>query len=304
MEQSPLEAVGGIIIPGVYLCKYNVDEIFKKENKDINAYLKDYTTGDTATRAKAAEELRKAMTKRETGKLCMKVNYSDNFGDFYFNTQDSNKNTLFFVPYLSDYDAEHDKFNKIEYNYGIVLHQEDNYGGAAYMFPDSDDNFFKKNINVYHFNKSNFDFVPYSFTLFEILPTTTAQGTVTLYDHLQENEGIPSSEKKLEKSFDITNAEVRKVLSAELKTGSDSDTLAQNTRSIEIKGPIFALLFEYDEFGGKCERILGSDSNLEVHPIGQCGAGCSWILTPTTWLGITKCIPCLQSMIIIRGRKY
>jgi len=58
--------------------------------------------------------------------------------------------------------------------------------------------------------------------------------------------------------------------------------------SIEMDGNYVAILFDNNDYKGKCEVFVGSDPDLRNNPIGQCG-----------WLGRSDCL----SSFIIKARK-
>jgi len=300
LEQTELPLVGATIEPGVYLCNYKIN--------DIGTILFDYLTGDTKKRTEAAEKLWKAMGPKDGNRnFCLKVRSSGNLAENFNFYLPKEKNTWFIIPTLSNYDPETTRYKKQEYDYGIVIHEKDNFGGRCLLLPPSTSGpvsfegpfissfLAEGGVTDFHLNLA---FDAHSVTLFQRLPSETGQGTVTLYSHQQFNEEVPAGETIFERSYTITGIEILKVNELVLK----NDGLSKNTRSIKIEGPPFALLFEdanFSDKSGKCELIKSSDSNLWDNPIGRCGTLCN-IVGEKGWYGY-GCYPCSQSMIIVKG---
>lgn len=304
LELPELKLVGAEIEPGVYLCNYEII--------DIGTILAKYTAGTTQERTEAAEKLWKAMGPKDGNSLfCLKVRASGNLAEnFNFYLPDK-KNTWFIIPTLSNYDPETTRYTKQEWDYGIVLHEKDNFGGRCLLLPlpvflpfevsvvnPFGSSFGEEGVTTnFHLNLK---FNPNSVTLFQKLPSETGQGTVTLYSHQQFNEEVKGGEEVVAKEYKITGQEIKRVPETDLQT--ETGTLSQNTRSIKIEGPPFALLYESPNFSsekGKCELIKSSDSNLWDNPIGRCGWLCN-IVGEKGWYGY-GCFPCPQSMIIVKG---
>lgn len=290
LEQAELPLVGAEIEPGVYLCNYEII--------NIGTILSKYTAGTTQERTEAAEELWKAMGPKDGNKLfCLKVRSSGNLAENFNFYLPKEKNTWFIIPFLSDYNPETTRYTKQEWDYGIVLHEKDNFGGRCLLLPPTTDSSFRPGVTDFHLNLG---FDAHSVTLFRRLPSETGQGTVTLYSHQKFNEEVKGGEKVVAKEYKITGQEIKRVPETDLQTATG--TLSQNTRSIKIEGPPFALLYESPNFNSakdKCELIKSSDSNLWDNPIGRCGGVCN-IVGEKGWYSFV-CYPCLRSMIIVKG---
>lgn len=293
LETAEMEPLEPFILPGIYVCDYNV----KEEGTDIEEYLAGYISGDREKQIEAAKKLREVMSP-ENGKTCLRMSYSGNFKNF---TVKEGENTFFSVPGLR---TENGELKYDVYEYGIVLHEKDNFGGQCEVFPKTNTNLLYQEIDHY----PDFNFRARSFTLFKKLsaePSADAKGVI-LYECLNYNEtGFCPEEvtTPAQMPFQIgTGAEIGK-FGLTLERYKD---LAKNSRSIRVdpKGSFFALLYEgenFDEKDKKCEIFKSSDVNLLDNPIGRCGA-CSIVsyLYPFNWG--KECYLCLQSMIVIKGQ--
>lgn len=75
---------------------------------------------------------------------------------------------------------------------------------------------------------------------------------------------------------------------ADLSRAPGAANFDNKTTSLEIDGHYVALLFEDEDYGGKCEVFMSSDPDLRNNPLGQCG-----------FLGRFDCL----SSFIIKARK-
>lgn len=67
-------------------------------------------------------------------------------------------------------------------------------------------------------------------------------------------------------------------------------------------GAFFAIMFSEPGYVGKtCEVISKSDNNLLDQPIGQCGSNCKGKISSEEEEFLRDCVPCLKSMIVIKG---
>ncbi|MCX6759525.1 MAG: pilin [Candidatus Nealsonbacteria bacterium] len=297
MEEVP--ALKPIVFPGIYICANKVD--------DIEGVLNKYLQGD---RVEAVEELRKIIE----DKICLKANFSGNFENFEVS---ANNNTFFVIPAEeSKYDSDKaTTTTKYVSKYGLILHEKDNFSGRCFLaFQENDKIYASSSKEEFkpisgNFDKLPSDFKARSFTLFkepDPEPAPAAQGVI-LYNCLSYDQtGCAKDVTLKEAPFNTGGADMRQV------TKSGLGELAQNTRSVKIdpKGSFLALLYEKDDFEGKCEVISSNVVDLTQHPIGRCptdlaGAGCNvigiWIYSLGGLLSNPYCQPCIQSMTVIKG---
>jgi len=283
-EITPIEPT---IISGVYLCNYKAEKIEKAGEK----------------------------------KVCFKVISSGNLANFEIK-KDS---TLIIVPSEKKiYDPETKKTkSEWESNYGIVFHEKDNFGGECKLLPEPIAG------NVYRpiLLQPELKFTARSITLFQkptTLPPASANGVI-LYQGLAFNEiGAEKKEEKKESQLlpssffvlageedpSLAKKEFKPSEGVDIKKVSPGDldvpgkeSLKENTRSIEIdpENYYFALLFEKDNFEGKCQLKKSDDASLSDDPIGRCGTCSIWsYLKPWEWG--EGCHSCLQSMYVVTGQ--
>jgi hypothetical protein len=302
LEAPSPEIIEPSIVPGIYLCNYKPSGVEGLINKYIQTAN---TKAEKEEKAKAVIELKKIMKPEKSSNACFRINASTNLGFGSFNPASK---TGFVVPkkktVLSQAQNHEQGELKIEweYNYGIIFHQKDNRRGES-------------EIGVLYDEKiRNFDFSAHSVTLFE--KNDASNCTITLYQCLNYNEGdekgklCPAgfSGEPAHKSFSVSGDEFKKISKEELgklaKTGDNKD----GARSLQIfpEGSGFALLYSGTNFNGDiCDAFSQNNGNLLKNDIGKCNAGvafwqrCFWI--SDTEERLEDCVPCLQSMIIIKG---
>jgi len=283
------------ITPGIYLCNYAPGGV----NDLINIYTKQANTNkEKKAKAEAVLKLKEIMKKEKSDNACFRINASTNLGFGSFNPASK---TGFVIPkkkIISD--ASGKLILDWEYNYGMVFHQKDNRRGESEVGV------------LYNETIKDFGFSAHSVTLFE--KNDASDCTVTLYQCLNYNEGgkelCPDGVTGEPESipFLAKGDGERKVSKGELgklaKTGKTQD----GARSITIfpEGSGFALLYSGNNFNGDvCDAFDESKGNLLQYDIGKCNAGvaawqrCFWI--SDTEERLEDCVPCLQSMIIIKG---
>lgn len=299
----------GVVASGVYICNYKVDNIGDILNK--------YLTAEGNEQIEATKELRKIMANPEKNQSCPRVNFSGNFDNFVVK-KDGNDNTIFIIPRLKYvYNASaNENEKKAIYEYGIVLHEQDDFGGqcAYYPKPDSNNSIFTKKDEIHQiaeYKAKDLKFIARSVTVFKkpITEPSSDAGGVILYSCFDYNRtGM----------CPVKTATGYKVSEVPFNPGVGNDVweypketnllgMANQVYSVKIdpKDSFFALLYENEDFGGKCGVIKSNDPNITDLPIGRCGAGCTWYGTLFFgWLnpfGSADCSPCLSSMILIKG---
>jgi len=289
MELPKIEPLEQVVIPGVYICNYKIEK--------IEEILKKYTEEKGEKQIEAAKELREIMWNEKEKKACPRVNFSGNFQNFGV-TKDAN--TIFIVPSLL-YDKEGKRYES--YEYGIVLHKKENFGGQCDYYPKEDDD----NL-IYHqikgFSAEDLEFTARSVTVFKEPLTELVGDGVTLYSCLNYNrEGACNGDPPPEASFAPVGDDIMKVNEEEFE---EFKKLKNNTRSISFSpaGSYFALLFEGNEFKERCKLLHKNNPNIMDIPISMCPTGCKipliggWLTKIITG---ESCVPCLGSMIVIKG---
>jgi len=313
LDINKLPVLQPFIPPGIYVCNYN-------DSANIMNILSDYFSGDLDKRIKAVEKIREKMASASGKKVCMHLNYSGKFRDFYF----ENGDTWFVIPKESpEYDPSSQKMiNKYLNEFGVIMHEGDDFsGGCKLLFPP--DFFIYNTPNVSTLvGEANFsDFSnpkAKSFTLFKKPSAEPSQ--VTLYQCYQYNE-ISCKEKPSSGGTSFLNVFASNTSNwasltfnfthdIEKITQSNLGDLNDNVRSIkfEPENTSLAVMFENDEFKGKCEVISQNTIDLTKHPIGRCGAGCNELLNvliQVSTLGIynPECKPCISSIYLIKGQR-
>jgi hypothetical protein len=294
MEAPPPDIIEPVIKPGVYLCNYQ---------PSVEAFIRSYRTGNKEEKIKAAIELNKIMGEEGSQNACFRVGASGNLRNFSFNP---NKNTGFAIPgkkYV--YNSEsHETEISWEYNYGIIFHEKDNYRGEAQVEFFSEG---KTGITELKFGRAN------SVTLF--LKNDVSSTTITLYQCLSYNENVGMCPKRVigqpnHVSFTVKSNEPVRVSKEELgklaRTGDNKDGARSITISPEGSG--FALLYSEDNQKGKiCNTFSENKGNLLEYEIGKCNAGIWFPQQSCVWISDTEeqledCVPCLKSMMIIKGQ--
>lgn len=312
LEIEKLPPLRPIVFPGIYICNYGKEKI-----GDINKILGNYLSSDTEKRAEAVKNLKEMMDLKD-GKTCFKVNYSGNFQNL---TVEKDKNIFFIIPAeYPEYDPQTKK-TKYKYvsEYGLVLHEKDNFGGKCQLLFEGSKIYQKEDQEHYVPTSGTFSqlyFESRSFTLFKKPePEPSAEAGVSLYSC--PGYGYPDKPETCSKdivsiataSFPVGNADMRKVAKNELETL----LLAENVRSIKIdpKGSFLALIFDNEgkdeekyNFKGKCEVISSNVVDLTQHPIGRCGSCFTsfWSYLNPGNLFKGKCVPCIKSMIVVKGQ--
>ena len=282
MELPEVPVLETVVMPGVYICNYEVENI-----ADI---MKDYIDPQKRgeEQREAAKKLRAIMNvDNQNEKVCLKVNASANFLNFKV-TEDYE--TIFIVPFIS-ITPEGEKLPP-EYKFGVILHQKENFKGKAKYYPEEDDD----NL-IYHqidgYSAKGLGFTAYSVTLFQKPAIEPVGDGVTLYSGFNYNREEPEAKAI---AFSPGYDDIMK-----LKAG-DLGELKDNSRSISFSPPgsYLALLYKEDEFKDKCIRLYKKNPNLlDVLPTtGECKTGLWAYLDIFHW---GDCKPVLGSMIVIKG---
>jgi hypothetical protein len=286
-----------VVVPGVYICDYKVDK------GELENALDGYINKSGEEQIEATKKLREIMWKPETRNGCPRVNASGNFQNF---TVTKDGNTIFIVP--SIFIDKDTKKRTPKYEYGIILHEKENFDGRCDYYPKEDGN-----NEIYHqiedFSAKDLNFNARSVTLFQKPSEEPAGDGVTLYSCFNYNREVDKSGQcdgivAINKSFQPGAGDIIKISETELGVSS-ANTLKDNTRSISFrpKGSYLALLYDNPDPNQvkRCTCLYHNYPNLyDVLPkTGDCATG------PFAWFWnlftIGKCKPLLGSMIVIKG---
>ena len=188
-----LQVLDPIVIPGIYLCNYNPDNVSDliKSASNVEGLIdiyKDFKV-DLKKRIEVARELRNVM---QNGKnSCYRVGFSTDLTKKDLNFTNNGTEMMFSIPKRIYADPDNpDTKDDWEYNYGIIFHEENNWRGKC------SPNF--QNTNYYDVPGdsvtvtldpfSDFNGTAKSVTLFErptgeILPSSIGVGLFQCLDH-------------------------------------------------------------------------------------------------------------------------
>lgn len=268
--------------PGIYVC----EDRGRAESQDrISNVLNNYLGApDIETQREKVQELRRIMENRK----CKKMNFSSNLGF----TVRSDQNTFFSIPSLQ---IEAGRPVGFSYEYGLILHEKDNFRGKAKLITDPP---YERISNL-----PSFDFKARSFTLFIKSEAPSDSPGAILYSCLNYNEppfACPEGVDPISNTFPTSNA-MFKWNQATL----DGLEMTQNVRSIQIEpsGRFLAILFDDDGFTARntAQVISSNFRSLLNQPIGRCGPSCASVRADET-RQLRTCQPCLKSMIVIKGQ--
>lgn len=290
LELPDSDIIEAVVPSGIYLCN--------KQVPNIHDLIETYENGSQEESIEAVKKLSDIMNNKEGS--CYRVNFSGNL-EFIFQT----KNTMFMIPRKEYVYVQATETQPAEtridwkYDYGIIFHEEDNFKGKCRLSK-----------RIYKLNATgstgeNFDKVR-SITIFkesETEPDPNREGVI-LYQCMDYGALCPNNITKggLKSPLPLTGATLTRFT---YKVLAEAE-FAENTRSIIIdpEGTYFAIMFSEDNFKGeKCEVIGRSDNNLLSNYIGRCGPDCSfsWLLKETKETQLRRCIPCLKSLLIVKG---
>ncbi len=198
-----------------------------------------------------------------------------------------------------DYDAS---LGKYQIRYGVALHEHENHQGRAAIFD------FDTVVNAVGYGQCypisnitstgqvNMTFYVSSITVYQE-PRYKEDGTeqiigagVRFYEnknYAMHDEGADCESKKPPQIF----GDGRSVSNVDpLTYCADGCSSGCNDKftSMEMDGHYIVLLFEHEDYQGRCQVETVSNPDFRPHPIGQCG-----------WLGRTDCL----TSFIVRARK-
>lgn len=336
LELDDPDAVEPIIIPGIYICDYDIEDTGKDDTLPrlydvINSYTKG-TIAEDSKAVKKAVELFKLFVKNKYG-TCFRIGVSGNFHNFTFTPQGGTKYITSGnygggnvpIPKHSFFQIPEKKYKynetaqKVEtfwhYNYGVIFHQNKDYKGKCkvYAYDDRLDihpemGFYSSSATVFKKNENE--------------PDPSSKGIV-LWNCIELGEAGASycpeeitSPGKLN-ALSMSEPGIQNLFSASALpyiTGTDNlklnekTDLEENIRSVLVdpEGYYFAVLFEKDNFDGSngiCEVITKTDNNLMDNPIGRCGKDCNQVINKNVGNEevLKKCAPCAKSVLTIRG---
>lgn len=321
-ELPKIKPIEQVILPGVYLCNYNVNTKINIESA-LDAYIN--ATGTEHN--KAAKELTKAIVwDPDRNEGCFIVNSTGWFRNFEITKDD----TIFIIPSIST--DPKGKIKMVKYEYGIVLFEGESLNGRCTYYPKESTtkrDVITKSITtgttttgttttgttttggtpLYLYGQidgyapKDLDFTARSVLLFQKLP----------FEPMEEGRGV-TLYKDFNYNRDNPNATTTKDWLLTFKPDGDGDIikvgpsdlrdLKEKTRSISFWPPrsYFALLFEGNNYDKRCAPIDTNWPNIVDVGIGLCGTGC---IKPLTWIrpvrNLLNCAPCLRSMIVIKA---
>ncbi len=138
-----------VVSAGVYVCNYDYNAVSNSvinqavsdgiiANKDFGTILTDYIDNEGEKQIEVAKLLQAiVINPDDRSKKCLKSNYSGNFQNFKV----KDNFTMFVVPSIRySLNTTTGKYEKMPlYEYGIILHEKDDFGGACTFFPGSSD---------------------------------------------------------------------------------------------------------------------------------------------------------------------
>ena len=310
MKLPDIKSVETVVQPGIYICNYNVPKNLSGENlgEIINKYIMKGASSEPSEeqikkQKKAAEELKKIMWNSDKKVGCMRANFSANLKNFGSGlTKDD---TIFAIPSIKITPTE----RQTDYEYGLILHEKEDFSGKCYLVNQEKEEIYDQ---IDGFSAKNLNFTARSITVFQkTLSSSKGSGDVTLYECFNYNSEGPCKTKGekpkqeisstgLSKSFNTGGKDFKKFTKNNLTASKGS--LAENTRSISFSSnnPYIALLFEKDNFEGQCQVVSENNPDLSDFPLGSCKC------QKGSWYNLyliknKECIPCLNSMILIKG---
>mgnify|MGYP005847585579 CR=1 FL=1 len=320
LELPKVEPLGQVVEPGIYICSYNVNDALNKgdvkiddtpitDYNDIDEILKDYINEgkydpktpegeEQIEKQNRAAKVLRAIMKLDNGRFCPKVIFSGNFENFKKGI--TANETIFIVPLIETIiHQDGRKEKKAKYEFGIVLHEKDNFWGKCDYFPK------EKKVNglstIYHqidgYSAQNLAFTAHSVTLFQKPPVEPFGDGVTLYKYFNYNRDATTTTSEDQNNFKPETGDILKV--------NTLGTLENNSRSISFSpsGSYLALLFENKDFDQRCQLLYKNSPNLfDILPTtGGCKTEFFGKITDLITLKWGECKPLLGSMIVIKG---
>ncbi|TSC75907.1 MAG: hypothetical protein G01um101430_77 [Parcubacteria group bacterium Gr01-1014_30] len=295
LEQTPLDPLRPVMQAGIYVC---VDG--GQAAPVISSLLPSYIEGDRDIQIEAAKQIGETMIEFS----CFRLGASGNFNNF---TVRQGQNTFFSVP-----DVRVNEQNDLVYDvyeYGLILHEKDNFRGKAILVEPPYARF--NPLATANLGRSgNFpplNFIAKSFTLFRKVPEPLTESPgATLFACLNYNEPPfackEEGDENISASFGTAGGDTAYFREADLNTNI---TLAENTRSIQLESEdgMFAVMFSENNFrGDTVEVIKAGDRNLQDNPIGRCGNACTAVIGGVIRIFGGECDSCVRSMIVIKGK--
>jgi len=330
LEAPPLDVLEATVIPGIYLCNYNVG--------NIHLLIPDYVNNNPRPderrkiRTEAAKKLTEVMSNKKGScaiipASMMKLQYPFEPG--------KKKDTMFIIPGEKPVYNPKTKETELKWvnDYGVIFHQLDNFQGNCKLVEPL---YMQIHFHGFPYPSLGFDQAR-SITLFKKPDVQGGQG-VALYQCLYYDEpttclegvsitgGTPFPPEnnvrhvptgQLGNLAGETSTEKAKGFALNIKKAQQYETkgdILPGARSIRIDpvGSFFAVLLGTNpvKYGTKenptghfCEIISNDDPNLLDNEIGRCGAACQIVARKdetSEWQN-RNCFPCLQSMIVVKG---
>ncbi len=290
MELPKIKPLEEIIQPGIYICNYKVKEDINKiiEDYSLEGYPVNLTEDEIKTQKEAAEKLKNIIwNQNNKNQKCLKVNFSGNLQNFKI----TKNNTIFAIPSIKIIEDSRQAY----YDYGLILHEKEDYSGKCYLINQDTNNIYQQ---IKSFSAGELDFNARSITLFQ-KPSSEPQGDgVTLYEcfnYNKQGQCVDNHPTPLSNNFKPEGDD-------NLIKIENLQELGENTRSIVVSSNFLALLFEKDDFDGLCKIVTENKPDLTDFPLGSCKCQKSSWYTFGIWNN-KQCIPCLNSMIVIKGNR-
>lgn len=300
LKLEKMKSLPGIVSPGVYICNYHYEG--EKEN-ELGTILNDYIyQEDTDKQIEAAKKLKNVMINPKGN--CYRINFSGNLEGFTINK--TTKNTIFFVPTVT-LDPENPKKREAKYEYGIILHEKDNFRGQC-IEPVENDTLYKQNFPNFQVENSLLLFTVKSVTLFKepsnVPDTATGITLFSCFDYNKSDNFCPKDiAMKSSNPFKPSNSIVEHIKSEVLK----NQGFYENIRSVRIdtQGSYFAIV--YDNISNKirnCAILKNNDPDLTNLPSLKtgCGQGCNRVWEFIIGAKLKSCVPCIRSMTVYKGQ--
>lgn len=292
---ADIKVVKPIIPGGIYLCNYPIGE------GTISGVLNNYTNlgGNVPIekQIQAAKDFSDIVVGQPDGpRKCFRVQIRDSLDREYV-LEKGERYSLFVVP---DYNP---RLNPPwEYNYGVILHERDNYIGKCAIFPEPKGEKIYGQITNY---SVQLDFKVRAFTPFKKIEVPKGdKEIVRMFEGLYYNDMDLLDKKKddlADKSWAFTESQ-------EVKEVIDLGDLHRNIRSFFIPRAIRDDYFVIFKGAGNIECIAMAkyNSNLTPYRIGHCRKGmnevCRFFYGHVAKRALKECEPCIESVTIIQGK--
>lgn len=297
LELQKMTSLPGVVTPGVYICNYEYTGTGADSIESIlNTYINE-TDEDKQLEAQleATKKFKNIIIKNENEK-CYRINFS---GNLEFTLKTGNFYTMFIIPSVKIDPNDYTK-RIAEYEYGIILHEKDNFRGQCQPYPNYA-HLYQRNFDGFKTMGMNFDVK--SVTIFrkpfdDVPDTATGITLFSCFGYNESDNFCPNGVKKIERSFK-PDSYARSYLQTEL-VDSQNQKLSENIRSVKFnpQGSYFALVKD-DQLN--CAVLDGNDpdiSNLPSLKTKDCGI-VAWVVN---LFKLKTCVPRIQTMMVYKGK--